>query len=232
MAAGERAMIPDSVLRQKKIYISGLSRLENAALARYLVQETGVSCEEVSFEHMETLGHGSHPPKSLLFLMDALDPGLRSTSQANNGGTDGTLPAGLFHILFREGLNGDGPDKTSPGCICGFFYRFDSADRFLYALLDLFTDRELLPQGPPVGFMRPGYAHDQPGGHPLSPREFHILFLMAGGLHNIDIAARLSISGHTVRTHLYNIFRKIDVRSRVQASLWVHKNVEKFFCVI
>jgi len=225
-------MIPDSVLRQKKIYISGVSRLENAALARFLVQETGVPCEEVSFEHMETLGRGPHPPKSLLFLMDALDPGLRSTSQANNGGTNGTLPAGLFPILFREDPNGNGPDKTAPGCLCGFFYRFDSADRFLQALLDLFTDRELIPQGPPVGFVRPRYAHDQAVTHPLSPREFHILFLMAGGLHNGDIAARLSISGHTVRTHLYNIFRKINVRSRVQASLWVHQNVEKFFCVI
>jgi DNA-binding CsgD family transcriptional regulator len=225
-------MIPDGVLRQKRIYISGLSRLENAVLARFLVQETGFPCEEVSFEHMETLGHGSHPPKSLLFLMDAFDPGLREATPEKNGGTNGTLPAGLFPILFREDPNGNGPGKAAPGCICGFFYRFDSPDRLLQALLDLFTDRELIPQGPPVGFIRPGFAHDQAGAHPLSPREFHILFLMAGGLNNKDIAARLNISSHTVRTHLYNIFRKINVRSRVQASLWVHKNVEKFFCLI
>ena len=98
---------------------------------------------------METLGRESHPPKSLLFLMDALDPGLRATSQAKNGGTNGTLPAGLFPMLFREGPNGDGPDKIAPGCICGFFYRFDSADRFLDALLDLFTDRESNPKDHP-----------------------------------------------------------------------------------
>ena len=232
MAAGERAMIPDSVLRQKKIYISGLSRLENAVLARFLAQETGLPCEEVSFEQMKALGRGPHPPKSLLFLMDAFDPGLRAANPEKNGQANGMLPAGLFPILFREDSNGNGPDKTAPGCLCGFFYRFDSAERFLQALLDLFTNREWIPQGPPVGFIRPGFAHDQAGGHRLSPREFHILFLMAGGLHNGDIAARLSISGHTVRTHLYNIFRKINVRSRVQASLWVHQNVEKFFCVI
>jgi DNA-binding CsgD family transcriptional regulator len=224
-------MIPDGVLRRKKIYISGSSRLENAALARFLGQETGALCEEVSFEQMETLGRESHPPKSLLFLMDALDPGLRATSQAKNGGTNGMLPAGFFPMLFQEGFNGDGPDRIAPGCICGFFYRFDSPDRFLHAVLDLFTDRESIPPGPPVGFMRPGYAHDQVGGHPLSPREFHILFLMAGGLNNKDIAARLNISSHTVRTHLYNIFRKIDARNRVQASLWVHEHVERFFCM-
>ena len=225
-------MIPDSVLRNKKICISGSSRLENTALARFLMQETEALCEEVSFEQMETLGRESHPPKSLLFLMDALDPGLRAMSQAKNGGTNGILPAGLFPMLFREDPNGDGPDKIAPGCICGFFYRCDSPDRFLHALLDLFTDRESKPERPPVGFMRPGNAHDPSGSHPLSPREFHILFLMAGGLHNREIASRLSISSHTVRTHLYNIFRKIDVRSRVQASLWIHANVEKFFCVI
>jgi DNA-binding CsgD family transcriptional regulator len=225
-------MIPDSLLRHKKICISGSSRLENTALARFLTQETEALCEEVSFEQMETLGRQSHPPKSLLFLMDALDPGLRAMGQSKNGGTDGMLPAGLFPMLFREGSNGDGPDRVAPGCICGFFYRFDSPDRFLDALLDLFTDRESNPERPPVGFMRPGNAHDQSGSHPMSPREFHILFLMAGGLHNREIASRLSISSHTVRTHLYNIFRKIDVGSRVQASLWIHANVEKFFCVI
>jgi DNA-binding CsgD family transcriptional regulator len=222
----------DRVLEGKTIYIAGSRHLDSKALACFIAKETGALCEEVSFEHMETLARESHPPKSLLFLMDAFDPGLRQATPEKNGGTNGMLPAGLFPILFREDPNGNGPDKTAPGCICGFFYRFDSADRFLQALLDLFTDRELIPQRPPVGFIRPGFAHDQAGTHPLSPREFHILFLMAGGLNNKDIAARLNISSHTVRTHLYNIFRKINVRSRVQASLWVHKNVEKFFCVI
>jgi len=56
--------------------------------------------------------------------------------------------------------------------------------------------------------------------------------MMAGGLNNKDIAARLNISSHTVRTHLYNIFRKIKTRNRVQASLWVHEHVERFFCLI
>lgn len=225
-------MNSDRVLEGKVIYIAGSRNLENEALARFLVQETGAVCEAVSFEQMEALNRENHLPETRLFLIDTFDPGLRAANPEKNGRTNGMLPAGLLPILFREDPNGNGPDKTAPGCICGFFYRFDCADRFLQALLDLFTDRESIPQGPPVGFIRPGFAHDQPGSHPLSPREFHILFLMAGGLHNRDIAARLSISGHTVRTHLYNIFRKIHVRNRVQASLWVHTHVERFFCVV
>jgi DNA-binding CsgD family transcriptional regulator len=225
-------MMPDGVLRQKKIYVSGLSYLESAALARFLAQETEALCEAVSFEQMEALGRGSHPPKSLLFLMDALDPGLRATNPNKNGRTNGMLPAGLFPTLFQDSTNGNGLDRIAPGCLCGFFYRCDSSERFLLAVRDLFLDRRSVPEGPPVHFLRPGNSHAPEEGHPLSPREFHILFMMAGGLNNKDIAARLNISSHTVRTHLYNIFRKIDARNRVQASLWVHEHVERVFCVI
>lgn len=216
----------------KSIYITGSRRLDNEALARFLAREAGTQCEAVSFERMEALGQGPHPLGSLLFLVDPLDPGLRAAPSQENGGANGLLPAGLFSVLFKEGANGNGAGKAVPGRLCGFFYRFDSADRFLRALGDIFSDRPSMPGEPPVAFMRPGSACDPAEGHPLSPREYHILFLMAGGLHNIDIAAHLHISGHTVRTHLYNIFRKINVRSRVQASLWIHEHVERFFCVM
>ncbi len=222
----------DRVLEDKSIYIAGSRRLDNEALARFLVRETGMPCEAVSFGHMEALGRGPHSPGSLLFLVDALDPGLRAAVPQNNGGANGMLPAGLFSMLFKEGPNGNGGEKSAPGGRCGFFYRFDSADGFLHALLGLFAESALAPGESPVGFMRPGNPVDPAEGHPLSPREFHILFLMAGGLQNRDIAVHLNISGHTVRTHLYNIFRKINVRSRVQASLWIHEHVERFFCVL
>jgi len=222
----------DRVLGGKAIYIVGSRRLDNEALARLLAREAETQCEAVSFERMETLGRGPHPPGSLLFLVDALDPGLRAAAPQKNGGTNGILPAGLFSVLFKESPNGNGADKAVTGCRCGFFYRFDSAERFLHALRGLFADRQSAPGAPPVGFMRPGSPVEPAEGHPLSPREFHILFLMAGGLHNSDIAAHLNISGHTVRTHLYNIFRKINVRSRVQASLWIHEHVDRCFCVL
>jgi len=222
----------DRVLEDKSIYIAGSRRLDNEALARFLVRETGMPCEAVSFGHMEALGRGPHSPGSLLFLVDALDPGLRAAAPQKYGGENGLLPTGLFSVLFKEGANGNGGDKAAPGCRCGFFYRFESAERFLRGLLILFVDRQSTPGEPPVGFIRPGSSMEAAEGHPLSPREFHILFLMAGGLHNSDIAAHLNISGHTVRTHLYNIFRKINVRSRVQASLWIHEHVDRFFCML
>lgn len=222
----------DRVLAQKSIYIAGTRRLDNEALAQFLARRTGTRCEAVSFAQMEALGRESRPPRSLLFLVDPLAPGLRAAVPQGNGRGSGQLPAGLFSVLFKEGPNGNGHDRAAAGFPCGFFYRFDSAERFVDALRDLPACRPAAPGEPPVAFVRPGSACDAAEGHPLSPREFHILFLMAGGLHNSDIAAHLAISGHTVRTHLYNIFRKIRVRSRVQASLWIHERVERFFCLI
>lgn len=51
----------------------------------------------------------------------------------------------------------------------------------------------------------------------LSSREEKVLLLVAEGLANKEIAERLFISLHTVKTHLRHILRKLDVRSRTQA---------------
>lgn len=52
---------------------------------------------------------------------------------------------------------------------------------------------------------------------PLSPREVEILKLVAKGLSNQEIAYKLHISLSTVKVHIYNIFRKFNVRNRTQA---------------
>jgi two-component system NarL family response regulator len=51
----------------------------------------------------------------------------------------------------------------------------------------------------------------------LSARELDILRLMARGLSNRQIAAQLSLSYHTVKNHVQNIFRKLDVARRIEA---------------
>ena len=57
----------------------------------------------------------------------------------------------------------------------------------------------------------------------LTLREREILVLMASGRSNKEIAGELCISGHTVKTHVYNIYRKLNVDSRFQAALWAAK---------
>ncbi len=52
---------------------------------------------------------------------------------------------------------------------------------------------------------------------PLTPRETEILTLLADGLGNRTIAARLGISGHTVKTHVESLFEKLGVSTRAEA---------------
>ena len=53
-----------------------------------------------------------------------------------------------------------------------------------------------------------------------------IVSLIALGYSNSEIANTLYISHHTVRTHIYNIFKKIGVSTRFQAALWTAQHLK------
>lgn len=58
----------------------------------------------------------------------------------------------------------------------------------------------------------------------LTKREVEVLKLVANGMLNKEIAASLSISERTVKNHVSNIFRKIEVSDRTQAAVFAIKN--------
>lgn len=61
----------------------------------------------------------------------------------------------------------------------------------------------------------------------LSPREREVLALVAEGLTNAQIAARLYISDQTVKFHLRNIYQKLGVATRTEAAAYYHRHVSR-----
>ncbi len=58
----------------------------------------------------------------------------------------------------------------------------------------------------------------------LTNREMEVLVQVANGMFNKEIAMNLNISERTVKNHISNIFKKIDVSDRTQAAVFAIKN--------
>ena len=64
-------------------------------------------------------------------------------------------------------------------------------------------------------------AHSDAADTPLSPREMQIAELIADGMTNRAIAAKLYIASRTVDTHVRNILTKMEFNNRAQIASWV-----------
>ena len=65
-------------------------------------------------------------------------------------------------------------------------------------------------------------ASEDAGYADLTPREREVLMLVASGKANKEIGGQLGISERTVKTHISNIFSKLQLTDRTQAALYVH----------
>ena len=109
-----------------------------------------------------------------------------------------------------------------------FFMHHDSLDIFLkgvQAVMDgkLWLSRDLMTQCIFEDSDSDMPSKNIPGK--LTKRQTEIIALIAVGATNHEIADKLCISPHTVKTHLYKIFKEINVPNRIQASLWAAKNL-------
>jgi non-specific serine/threonine protein kinase len=66
-----------------------------------------------------------------------------------------------------------------------------------------------------------GAPHSEEDAGPLTQREREIAVLVARGLSNREIAARVGVAKRTVETHVQNIFNKLNLNSRAGVAAWV-----------
>ena len=124
----------------------------------------------------------------------------------SRGYSENLGPRGYLHETMA--VWPDGPGRT----LRVLFFRspgrdFDERERFLL---------ELLRPHLQAAYRRPAQRRDPVAG--LTPHQRAILRFVADGYTNAQIARRMNLAEGTVRTHLYRIYRRLDVTSRTAAA--------------
>jgi len=208
-------------------YIVGPMKLQNELMASYLKQKTGSECFAVdNIRQVRTDDSKSQSRQNLLFwdcqgkklngLLAELAPYVNNNRSENHV------------VLFNVPADMEFQKNFVLKGIHGFFYEHDPLDKFMKgvkAIIDgkLWLSREMMTK---CIFEDVGNNKSSTDiSKTLSERQIEILALIAVGATNDEIADKLCISPHTVKTHLYKIFKKIGIPNRVQAALWAAKNL-------
>ncbi|AOM02682.1 LuxR C-terminal-related transcriptional regulator [Cobetia marina] len=113
----------------------------------------------------------------------------------------------------------------------GIFYRHDNLSQISQGIKAMLDEEIWLSRKLMQSLIRHYRQQQQIAFQPvmgLTQRELEILSLIATRQSNVDIAQRLNLSQHTVKSHLYNIFRKIRVHNRHQAIEWAHEHLNLY----
>ncbi|MBI9082538.1 MAG: hypothetical protein JEZ11_03000 [Desulfobacterales bacterium] len=140
----------------------------------------------------------------------------------------GHLHAGRVIALFNVAAGERIEERALTMGIRGVFYPDDPLDRFAKGIAAMLKGELWVSRSVMTDVILKENAHvrnGRPNSAVLTRRETEILELMAIGATNDDIAGKLCISPNTVKTHIYNIFKKIDVPNRLQAALWAAKHL-------
>lgn len=210
---------------QKQIFILGPRRLQNELMAAFLVAGTGIRCRTA--DHLEAaLQTGGGFGGRRLILCDCQGMDRKALQALLRSGT-GRLASGTFLALFNLDSALDIEREALALGVRGFFYEQDGGDTLLKGVGAIFNNElwisrqrmsRYILEGEPPAF---GVGKEETV---LTGREREILGLLSLGASNRMIAEKLCISPHTVKTHIYNIFKKIKVKNRFQATRWAARH--------
>ena len=214
-------------LAGRLVHVSGQKQFNNELLAYYLKREIDVQCNlsERPFKFDTKDAKGSK--KATLILIECPDKdldALMSAIERDNGEITKHYLVALFNVDHGYGIE----EKAVARGIKGIFYKEDPLEHFqkgIGAIFEgeLWVSREVLTKYV-MGKSKKNISPNQ-DEMVLTSREIEILAMISIGAKNEEIAEKLCISPNTVKTHIYNIFKKIDVPNRLQAALWAAKNL-------
>jgi LuxR family transcriptional regulator, positive regulator of biofilm formation len=217
--------VVDEMHEDCSVFIFGTANFQNAAFASVLTSELGFhcTCHGDPAEIMEKLK--SCMAKAKILMIDCatndFDAFLADAGSNGSAYREGIVPA-LYNLEPGMGIE----KRAFTRGVRGFFYRQDSLDLMLRGIRalragELWMSRNFLMEFALMGGGKTSGAKREKTL--LTQRETQILALVSGGAGNEEIAEKLALSPHTVKTHLYNVFKKIKVPNRFQAALWAAK---------
>ena len=106
-------------------------------------------------------------------------------------------------------------DALQAGAI-GYLLKDVSADELAQAIRKAYAGRTTLSPEAAEALVHVA-SHTSAPGQDLTERECTVLSLMVDGLNNTQIAAKLTVSPSTIKTHVSNILSKLGVSSRSEA---------------
>ncbi|WP_370979291.1 LuxR C-terminal-related transcriptional regulator [Agaribacterium sp. ZY112] len=138
-------------------------------------------------------------------------------------------PSGSSAALLNAEYGSEHENLLDWPCISGLFYIDSDQDQLLRGLRSLLEGDYWVPRRLLHHFLDKNRKTPALNTQPdvkLTKRERQILKLINDGATNADIATALSVSEHTVKSHLYNVYKKIGVRNRLEASNWARNMPE------
>lgn len=107
----------------------------------------------------------------------------------------------------------------------GFIHKTATVPEIVEAIRKVADGQQLIPPHEAMALLREAHHYEASVGATrkaldrLTPREMDVLRALARGLDNQTIADELSLTTATVRSHIVQILRKLEVDSRLQAAL-------------
>ena len=215
------------VLDDKLVYIVGPGRFQNELMASFLERETGIKCQGLSDLRDIPSGNDRDTGRTRLIFLDCLRKD-RKSLLADLESCGAEMLSRVLCVLFNV-TQGLGIEATAVEWgIKGVFYENDPMEHYpkgVWAVFngELWLSREIMTTHI-LKTKRRNHSYKKDVAS-LTRREVEVLSMVAIGCTNKEIADELCISSNTVKTHTYNIFKKINVPNRLQAALWAAKNL-------
>lgn len=216
----EKELISD-LIPNAMVHILGPNRLLNELLAWYLEVDTGlksVCYSKLSLAHIVE----NEPDLTHLVLLDCLETDLAHLWPKLGIEVIPNQPK-CFIVLFNVDPDKELEKEAMDRGVRGIFYNNEPLNMFPKGILailkgELWYSRDIMSK-----FLlkpRPSTKLSGEIAAALTFREKEILTRIASGMSSKDMSDELYISPHTVKTHIYNIYKKINVTNRLQATLW------------